>query len=163
MRKIFNKKRLMRQEGQGLVEYALLLVMVSVVVIGVLLILGPKVRDVFDVVVWRLGYREPFTGDVAVTGTISVTAKATGGLGTCDSASDVQATATFTVQGADGPVRGVVTFQHIGGKAKDLAGVSPLTASDLGGSGSKKVKACLVGVRDYNLTNAPVCAEAQAC
>lgn len=35
------------QKGQGLVEYALILALVSVVVLGVLLILGPGVGNVF--------------------------------------------------------------------------------------------------------------------
>ena len=36
------------EEGQGLVEYALILVLVSVVVIAILLILGPIVGNVFS-------------------------------------------------------------------------------------------------------------------
>ncbi|UCC61873.1 MAG: pilus assembly protein [Anaerolineae bacterium] len=37
-----------REEGQGLVEYALILVLVAIVVIAVLLLLGPIVGDVFS-------------------------------------------------------------------------------------------------------------------
>lgn len=37
-----------REEGQGLVEYALILVLISVTVIAVLTTLGTQVRDVFD-------------------------------------------------------------------------------------------------------------------
>jgi pilus assembly protein Flp/PilA len=36
-----------RERGQGLVEYALLLVLVALVVIAVLLILGPIIGNVF--------------------------------------------------------------------------------------------------------------------
>lgn len=36
------------EEGQGLVEYALILVLVSIVVIAALLILGEEVNEVFD-------------------------------------------------------------------------------------------------------------------
>lgn len=36
-----------REEGQGLVEYALILVLVAVVVIVVLAVLGPLVANVF--------------------------------------------------------------------------------------------------------------------
>ena len=36
-----------KQKGQGLVEYALILVLVSVAVIAVLLILGPTIGNVF--------------------------------------------------------------------------------------------------------------------
>lgn len=35
------------ERGQGLVEYALILVLVAVVVIGILLILGPAIRQLF--------------------------------------------------------------------------------------------------------------------
>ena len=38
----------MRKRGQGLVEYALILVLVAVVVIAVLLILGPIIGNVFS-------------------------------------------------------------------------------------------------------------------
>jgi pilus assembly protein Flp/PilA len=36
-----------REEGQGLVEYALILVLIAVVVIAVLALVGPQVREVF--------------------------------------------------------------------------------------------------------------------
>jgi pilus assembly protein Flp/PilA len=35
------------QEGQGMVEYALILVLISVVVIVILLTMGAQIRDVF--------------------------------------------------------------------------------------------------------------------
>jgi pilus assembly protein Flp/PilA len=35
-------------EGQGLVEYALILVLIAIVVIGILTILGGKVSEVFS-------------------------------------------------------------------------------------------------------------------
>ena len=37
-----------REEGQGLVAYALILVLVAVVVIGILSLLGPIVGNVFS-------------------------------------------------------------------------------------------------------------------
>jgi pilus assembly protein Flp/PilA len=44
-----------REEGQGLVEYALLLVLVAVVVIGALMLLGPQINAIFSRVVGALG------------------------------------------------------------------------------------------------------------
>lgn len=44
---MFNKKSLSREEGQGLVEYALILVLVAVVVIAVLMLLGPQINQAF--------------------------------------------------------------------------------------------------------------------
>jgi len=37
-----------KEKGQGLVEYALILVLVAIVVIAALTILGPKVGNVFS-------------------------------------------------------------------------------------------------------------------
>lgn len=40
-----------REEGQGLVEYALILVLVAVVVIVILAILGPVIGNAFSTVI----------------------------------------------------------------------------------------------------------------
>ena len=40
-----------RENGQGLVEYALVLVLVAIVVIAILTLLGPQIGDVFSQVV----------------------------------------------------------------------------------------------------------------
>ena len=45
---------LTRQEGQGMVEYALILVLVSIVVIVILLTMGGQIRNVFSNVVGAL-------------------------------------------------------------------------------------------------------------
>ena len=37
-----------REEGQGLVEYALILVLIAIVVIGILTVLGRRVSTVFS-------------------------------------------------------------------------------------------------------------------
>ncbi len=39
---------LVREEGQGLVEYALILVLVAVVVIAILALLGPQIANIFS-------------------------------------------------------------------------------------------------------------------
>jgi pilus assembly protein Flp/PilA len=43
-----------REEGQGLVEYALILVLVAIVVIAILLLVGPAVGNVFSVIVQNI-------------------------------------------------------------------------------------------------------------
>jgi pilus assembly protein Flp/PilA len=43
-----------REEGQGLVEYALILVLVAIVVIAVLLLLGPAIGNVFTQIIENL-------------------------------------------------------------------------------------------------------------
>lgn len=37
-----------REDGQGLVEYALVLVLVAIVVIAILTLLGPRIGNVFS-------------------------------------------------------------------------------------------------------------------
>ena len=43
-----------REKGQGLVEYALILVLVAIVVIAILLLLGPTIGNVFSNVISNL-------------------------------------------------------------------------------------------------------------
>jgi pilus assembly protein Flp/PilA len=40
-----------REEGQGLVEYALILVLIAIVVIAILILVGPAVGNVFSTIV----------------------------------------------------------------------------------------------------------------
>src|SRR2546421_12500011 len=49
------RSRLSRQGGQGMVEYALILVLVSIVVIVILLTRGTQIQNVFSNVVAALG------------------------------------------------------------------------------------------------------------
>ncbi len=44
-----------RERGQGMVEYALILVLVSIVVIVILLTMGQQIQNVFSNVVAALG------------------------------------------------------------------------------------------------------------
>lgn len=54
-RKVVSKMLFLpREEGQGLVEYALILVLVAIVVIAILLLLGPIVGNVFSNIVGNL-------------------------------------------------------------------------------------------------------------
>ena len=43
-----------KEKGQGLVEYALILVLVAIVVIAILLLLGPIIGNVFSTIVGAL-------------------------------------------------------------------------------------------------------------
>lgn len=51
----------LREEGQGLVEYALILVLVAVVVIVILALLGPAIGNIFSNIIAGMGY-VPQTG-----------------------------------------------------------------------------------------------------
>lgn len=44
-----------REEGQGLVEYALILVLVAIAVIAILMLLGNQVSNVFSEITGALG------------------------------------------------------------------------------------------------------------
>ncbi|HCB49350.1 MAG TPA: pilus assembly protein [Chloroflexi bacterium] len=46
---------LAHEDGQGLVEYALILVLVAIVVIAILAILGPQIGNVFSQITNTLG------------------------------------------------------------------------------------------------------------
>jgi pilus assembly protein Flp/PilA len=39
-----------RESGQGLVEYALIIALVAVVVIGTLILLGPQIQSIFGTI-----------------------------------------------------------------------------------------------------------------
>ena len=39
-----------KEKGQGLVEYALILVLIAVVVIAILVVLGPQIANVFSAI-----------------------------------------------------------------------------------------------------------------
>ena len=43
-----------REDGQGLVEYALILVLVAIVVIAILTLLGPQIGNVFSRISYAL-------------------------------------------------------------------------------------------------------------
>jgi pilus assembly protein Flp/PilA len=43
-----------QEKGQGLVEYALILVLVAIVVIAILLLLGPAIGNIFSQIVAKL-------------------------------------------------------------------------------------------------------------
>lgn len=44
-----------REEGQGLVEYALILVLVAIVVIAILILVGPQIANIFSRLTSGLG------------------------------------------------------------------------------------------------------------
>jgi pilus assembly protein Flp/PilA len=51
---VFKMLFLTNEDGQGLVEYALILVLVAIVAIAILAILGPQIGNVFSQITWTL-------------------------------------------------------------------------------------------------------------
>ena len=64
------KKLIRSEKGQGLVEYALILVLVAIVVLAVLLLLGPVVGNTFSNIVANL---QRFSGGASYTVTLNGT------------------------------------------------------------------------------------------
>ena len=60
-----------QEKGQGLVEYALLLVLIAVVVLGVLVLLGPQISTAYSRVVTALGGTVPHTYTITSGPTIT--------------------------------------------------------------------------------------------
>ena len=60
-----------KEKGQGLVEYALILVLVAVVVIGALVLLGPQINSAYSRVITALGGTVPHTYTITSGPTIS--------------------------------------------------------------------------------------------
>jgi pilus assembly protein Flp/PilA len=54
MKEVMPMLELRNEKGQGLVEYALILVLVAIVVIAILLLLGPVVGNAFSNIVANL-------------------------------------------------------------------------------------------------------------
>ena len=48
-----------QEEGQGMVEYALLLVLVAIVVIAILLLVGPQIGNIFSRITSSLRFVSP--------------------------------------------------------------------------------------------------------
>ncbi len=59
----------LREKGQGLVEYALILVLVAIVVIVILALLGPAIGNIFSNIIAGMGY-VPQTGGLGGGGLI---------------------------------------------------------------------------------------------
>src|SRR5574341_2622164 len=123
------KKLPSREEGQGLVEYALILVLIALVVIGILLMLGPVVGNVFSNVVVALASSGPIT---------SVSAERTGGGHGNDVVVTVTVSASTTLTATDSQSGQSTTFACSGTCQRTLTGVGDAAGSITvtGGGGS---------------------------
>ena len=124
------KKLIRSEKGQGLVEYALIMVLVAIVVLGVLLILGPTVGNAFSNIVANLqrfggGGSGPITavapsrsgGNVSVTVNVStptnITLSATNGTVGAPNPRLCTGSCSFSITGAN--PTGTVTASGGGG------------------------------------------------
>jgi len=128
------KKLIRSEKGQGLVEYALILVLVAIVVLAVLLLMGPVVGNAFSNIVTNLqkfsgGTSGPITGVTAqrITNVVNVTVNVSSNTTITVSADSGNVTAppsrnctagvpcTFNVTGVGNPSQGTVTASGGGG------------------------------------------------
>lgn len=128
----------LRERGQGLVEYALILVLIAVVVIIILTLLGTQVNFIFARIAVSMDpeYSGLFNGPslTLAPGTVSITPDGWGG-----SVVNVSGYQTVTV---------CVSASGSGG-SELVCGAPPSTSSAV-------TSACVVAVEGHNLTS-PVC------
>lgn len=51
----YTKAFFRKEEGQGMVEYALIIALIAIVVIAALILLGPQIAEIFENITDRLG------------------------------------------------------------------------------------------------------------
>ena len=131
------KKLIRSEKGQGLVEYALILVLVAIVVLAVLLLLGPTVGNAFSNIVANLqrfsgGGSGAITGVTAqrivsvvnvtvnVSSNTTITVSATSGNVVAPPSRSCTAgvPCTFNVTGVGNPSTGTVTASGGGGSVQ---------------------------------------------
>jgi pilus assembly protein Flp/PilA len=134
------KKFFAGEKGQGLVEYALILVLVAIVVIAILLLLGPTVGNVFSEIVETI-----LVGRGVIT---SVSTERTGG----GTSNDVEVTITVSVNTSvtvsDSQNAATVTASCPGNCAVTLTAVGH-------NAGTVKVRAAVGGIATANYPAKP--------
>lgn len=144
------KKRVKRQEGQGLVEYALILVLIAVVIIAVMALMGSRINQLFARIMLEIDHPGEFTGP-----SVNVTALSANAFSACGfSGCDVDASANITLDVGGSP-SSCVQFTVSGGGSKLVCAANPSVT--LSGDASGELTACVIGVRGYTLVNGPVC------
>ena len=149
------KKSFQREKGQGLVEYALILVLMAIVVVAVLLLLGPQIRQAFVRIALELEFPGQFSGPSVYVQSISLAASANCNpiTGQC---TNVQATATVSLVDGDGNPVSAETYVYFdnegGGRRIAEPGIGTVDSGNLGGGHSgDSVEACVIAVRDHSL------------
>ena len=147
------KRFLTREKGQGLVEYALVLVLVAIVVIAILLVLGPAIKGVFARIALELMYPGKFGGPLVYVQSISVDASAGCLGGTCTGVSAIATVGLVDDGGSPVSAEAAVQFTNNGdGTIATAFGTGSVNSGDLGGGSSgDTVEACVIGVTDYSL------------
>ena len=92
------KKCFGRQDGQGLVEYSLILVLIAVVIVVVMSLMGMRLNQMFARIMLEIDHPGEFTGPTVNVTSLSVNASSSWGFGGCDV--DASATVGLDVGGS---------------------------------------------------------------
>ncbi len=140
--------------GQGLVEYALILVLIAVVIIVILTLLGTQVNMVFARILLQLEHPGNYSGDPVTVSNISANADTDCLMGTCN----ITSSANVSLSGATGSPEVCVRFSDSNGGGGVTCGSPPELTYKGGASGT--VSACVIAVEDHSLSGGPYCASA---
>lgn len=145
-------RRSSREKGQGLVEYALILVLVAIVVIGILLILGPQIKSTFAQIALELEHPGKFHGSPVYVQGINVTANASCLGAVCTGVTATAAVSLVDEGGCSVSAEIYVQFTNSGGESAMASGSGSVSSGNLGGGSSgDSVQACVVGVTGHSL------------
>ena len=137
---------LRRKKGQGLVEYALILVLIAIVVIVILAALGTQVGVIFARISFALQNPGQTAGPPVSVASMSLNASASCMGGVC---TGVRATAAVSL--SDG-VSAPVTIKFTNNSTGASTTVTGTSSGNLGtGAPGGSVTACVVGVQGYLL------------
>ncbi len=141
-----------RKSGQGLVEYALLLVLIAIVLIVVMTLLGQRINMIFARIFLEMENPGEYSGS-PVTASVSVNASASCNPVT-NACSGVSATAVVTVRdelGNSVSAPAHVVFSHAGSSVTKT-GTGGVNSGNLGtGTAGGSVQACVIAVTGYSL------------
>lgn len=145
-------RKLSRQQGQGLVEYALILALIAIIVIATVMLLGQGINQIFARIVLQLQYPGNYSGDPVTASGVNASANGGCPFGECS----VTASVNATINGASGSPSICAQFSVSGGGSQVACG-SPPSATISGGGNSGSVTACIIAVEGHSLVGGPYC------
>ena len=144
------------ESGQGLIEYALIVVLIAIVVMVSVRAVGPQINRIFTRIMYALQDPVNYTGPPASVGSISVNSAADCNpiTGAC---TNVRATATVSIVDEEGnPISAEahVQFTNSGsGTSVTQTGVGSINSGGLGnGTTGDSVEACVIAVTGHSLS-----------
>ena len=143
-----------RQEGQGLVEYALILVLIAVAVLLTVTLLGQRINMVFAQILLQMEYPGNYSGPITNPSNPSIGVdkltlidppQVMASIDNIDLGLDVAPGTTYCV-----------SFSHSGGGSDLACGSPPETYFDPDPNGGS-VTGCLVAIEGHSIGGGPYC------